>query len=65
MNNGFEEKMKRVEEIAELLEAEKTGIDDSIELFSEGAALIKELSRYLDEAERRVSDIVDGEEEND
>lgn len=58
MTNSFEEKMKRVEQIAALLDNGEVTIDESIALFSEGAALIKELNGYLDEAEKRIADII-------
>ncbi len=63
MNNSFEKKMKRVEDISMALESGEVGIDESIELFSEGAKLIKELNLYLDDAEKRVNDIIAGEDD--
>ncbi len=63
MNNSFEEKMKRVEEISAALESGEVGIDESIDLFSEGAKLIKELNLYLDDAEKRVNEIICGEDD--
>lgn len=56
--------MKRVEQIAELLENGQTDIDKSIELFSEGTALIKELTDILDSAQSKMEKIVSEEEEN-
>ena len=64
MKKTFEEKMKRVEQIAELLENGQTDIDKSIELFSEGTALIKELTDILDSAQSKMEKIVFEEEEN-
>ncbi len=64
MKKTFEEKMKRVEQIAELLENGQTDIDKSIELFSEGTALIKELTDILDSAQSKMEKIVSEEEEN-
>ena len=43
----FEDKMNRVEEISALLDSGEISIDASIELFSEGAKLIKELNAIL------------------
>lgn len=64
MKKTFEEKMKRVEQIAEILENGQTDIDKSIELFSEGTALIKELTDILDSAQSKMEKIVSEEEEN-
>ena len=49
----FEDKMNRVEEISALLDS----IDASIELFSEGAKLIKELNAILNDAQAKVDSI--------
>ena len=59
----FEEKMARVEEISALLESGEVDMEKSIELFSEGAMLIKELNAMLDDAEKRINDILAQEEE--
>ena len=51
---SFEESASRIEEIVKLLERGETPLDKSLELFEEGAKLIKECGLMLDEAEQRV-----------
>ena len=63
--DSFEEKMREIEEIAQKLENADTDIDEAIELFSRGAALIRELNARLDEAEKRINGILSEEEENE
>ena len=53
----FEDKMNRVEEISALLDSGEISIDASIELFSEGAKLIKELNAILNDAQANVDSI--------
>lgn len=50
----FEQNMKRIEEIAVLLENGDVPLEKSISLFEEGAALIKKCSSMLDKAEQKV-----------
>ena len=57
MENSFEEKMKRLEEIVSLLEKEDTELDDSISLYEEGLKLSKELKDTLQSFEQRINAI--------
>ena len=50
----FEESAQRLEEIVKLLERGETPLNTSLELFEEGAALIKTCGKMLDEAEQKV-----------
>ncbi|MDW8003132.1 MAG: exodeoxyribonuclease VII small subunit, partial [Deltaproteobacteria bacterium] len=54
----FEDGIKRLEEIVGLLEEGNLGLDEALELFKEGIALTNELSKRLDEAEKKVELIV-------
>ena len=63
--DSFEEKMREIEDIALKLENADTDIDEAIELFSRGAALIREVNAALDEAEKRINGIISEEEENE
>ena len=56
----FEEKMKRLEEIASALEKGDAALDDSLKLFEEGTKLIAECSRQLETAEQKVVKLMKG-----
>ena len=51
----FEEKMEKLEEITEKLESGDVGLDEAMQLYSEGAAIAKELCAILEEAEKKVT----------
>lgn len=51
----FEEASARLEEIVKLLEDQKTTLDDSISLYSEGVQLIGICNKKLDEAEQKIT----------
>ncbi len=55
---SFEQSLKRLEEIAALLENGETPIEESLKLFEEGAALLADCSKVLEEAEKKVSILV-------
>ena len=50
----FEEKLKRLEEIVELLSSPELELDNSLKLFEEGVKLVRELNSELKEAKGRV-----------
>lgn len=52
---GFEDAMKRLEEIVEALEAGDLPLEESLRRFEEGVALVKLCNSKLDEAERKVT----------
>ena len=54
---SFESDLKRMEEITELLKNPETGLEKSIELYEEGSRLAKELSRTLDQIQRKVEKV--------
>lgn len=55
MEQNYEQSIKRLEEIVKILEEGGQPLEKTIELFSEGTALISACSKYLDEAEQKVS----------
>lgn len=55
---SFEQSIKRLEQIAQLLENGETPIEESLKLFEEGAALLKTCNKTLEEAEKKVSLLV-------
>ena len=50
-NTSFEDKMKKLEEIALELEKGELNLDDSVSKFEEGMKLSKECNKMLEEAE--------------
>ena len=55
----FEDKMKRLQEIVELLDNEDTDLDKSIELYKEGLDLSKDLKKQLSSYESQIEEIGD------
>ncbi|MGN1030744.1 MAG: exodeoxyribonuclease VII small subunit, partial [Butyricicoccaceae bacterium] len=53
-NMTFEQAMKRLEEIVNVLEKGEAPLDKSMALFEEGTKLSAYLNRLLDEAEQKV-----------
>ena len=51
----FEGSMTRLEEIVSLLEKGEAPLGQAMSLFEEGAKLLRECTRQLDEAEQKVS----------
>ena len=51
----FEGSMARLEEIVSLLERGDTPLEKAMALFEEGAKLLRECTKQLDEAEQKVS----------
>ncbi len=61
----FEQAIKRLEEIVDLLENNETSLDDSVELFQEGVQLSQYCSKKLRNVENKVSKIlIDGQLED-
>lgn len=57
----FEKAVKRIEEIVTMLEKGDVALDKSLALFQEGAGLVKQCSKELDDAEQKLSLLVKGE----
>ena len=61
MNNkekSFEDAMKRLEEIVQMLENGNLPLEESIKVFEEGMKLIKFCTHKLEEAERKVTILI-------
>ncbi len=58
----FEENLKELEDIAIKLESGDLGLDDAIKEFEKGIKLSKECSNKLDEAEKKINILVQGED---
>jgi len=50
----FESSMKRLEEIAEILEAGEQSLEDSLKIFEEGMELASFCTKKLDETEKKL-----------
>lgn len=50
----FEEAIARLEVIVKTMEGDTVSLDESLALYEEGVALVRRLTRELDEAEQRV-----------
>lgn len=56
---SFEDNLKRLEEIVERLEMESVDLDESLRLFEEGIAVLRDASAALNVAETRVRQLVE------
>lgn len=59
---NFEGSMARLEEIVSLLEKGEAPLDQAMALFEEGARLLRECTKQLDEAEQKVTLLTAGPE---
>ena len=57
---AFEEAIERLEKIVATLENGKAPLSDSLELFEEGVALVRQCTEELDAAEKRITEITVG-----
>lgn len=54
---SFEEKMNRLGEIVGKVENSVLSLEESLKLYQEGTALIKELQSALDDAEKKIKEV--------
>jgi exodeoxyribonuclease VII small subunit len=54
----FEEGLRKLEDIVSTLDEGQIPLDDALRLFKEGIGLTKELSKTLDDMERKVEILV-------
>lgn len=59
---NFEDSMTRLEEIVSLLEKGDAPLEQAMTLFEEGAKLLRECTKQLDEAEQKVTLLTAGKE---
>ena len=57
MAKTFEEKVKNLEEIINVLESGETSLDDSIKKYTEAMTLVKECDEELKNIEEKISKI--------
>jgi exodeoxyribonuclease VII small subunit len=60
----FEEKLKRLEEIVEILDLGDIPLEEMLKNYEEGMALTTELRKYLNEAELRIVNVTKKDDDN-
>ena len=60
----FEESMEKLEKIAKELESDKLSLNDSVKKFEEGMKISQDCKKVLDEAEKKITILID-DTEND
>ena len=63
-NIKFEDKILELEKITKELESDELTLDDSIEKFENGMKISKECKEMLDNVEKRITVLIDGEEKD-
>jgi len=53
----FETAMKRLDEISREIEGEEISLDHALELYAEGAKIVCECNKLLDEAENKINEV--------
>ena len=56
---SFEELMENLEEITLKLEKEQISLDESVKLFEEGMNISKECNKMLEDAEKRITILIE------
>lgn len=60
---NFEETMKGLEEVVQALENGNLNLDESIKEFEKGMKLSKDASKYLEDAEKKITILVNKDSE--
>lgn len=58
-NLNFEEAMKKLDNIVEVLEEGELTLDDSLEKFKEGIGFLAYCNKKLDEVEKKISILIE------
>ncbi|MBE2189059.1 MAG: exodeoxyribonuclease VII small subunit [Desulfobulbaceae bacterium] len=53
----FEDKIKRIDEISEILDEGNVSLDEMTKLYEEGLSLASDCRKYLEKAELKIIDI--------
>ena len=56
---NFEKELNRLKEIVSLIQQKDLSLDKSIELYEEGAKIVKELNAALAEADKKVEQVIE------
>ncbi len=57
---NFEEKYERLQEIVNELDNPNNSLDELLKIFEEGIIISKELKNYLEKAELKIKEIIEG-----
>jgi len=57
-NKTFEENMMRLEQIVRIMERGEVPLEESLQLFREGTALVQSCGKLLDKAELEVNKVI-------
>lgn len=60
-SESFEEKIKKLDKIVEELEKGEVNLDESLAKFEEGIKLSKECTKILDEAQKKITILLEKE----
>ena len=60
MEQNYEKSLKRLEEIVSVLEEGGQSLEKTLELFSEGTALLNSCAKYLYNAEQKIITLMNG-----
>ncbi len=60
----FEKSMEKLEEIAKDLERDDLSLNDSVKKFEEGMKISQECKKVLDEAEKKITVLIDNTEKD-
>ncbi|WP_246637664.1 exodeoxyribonuclease VII small subunit [Crassaminicella profunda] len=61
-NDSFENALKKLEEVLTLLDEGKLTLDETLSLYEEGIKLYRYCNNILDQAEQKISIMMDGKE---
>lgn len=61
---NFEESMKSLEKIADELEKDDLDLDTQVKKFEEGMKLANKCNEFLEQAEKKITILVNGEEKD-
>jgi len=61
--SNFEDLMEKLEEITNKLEKEQLSLDESVKLFEEGMRISKECNSKLEDAEKRITILINQNDE--
>lgn len=59
---NFSEEFANLEKIVDRLEKEKLSIEESMELYEKGMLMTRELQKFLNEAEQKITKLSEGKE---
>lgn len=62
-DTNFEELMEKLEEITNKLEKEQLSLDESVKLFEEGMQISKQCNSKLEDAEKRITILINQNDE--